>query len=463
MGCFYRDREELMAQQAYTGGGVTAEALIATSPGCGVISALKHRRSTTVQVVGDSTGDDKQSQTLLLEWFGRLGANIAARHPGKNFLLRQWNDASQFYDQPISVQLGSDGERFAAMSSGCLRYSAPSVTTGLTVTARVRPTSWTASGTFVLAAKYDTTGNQRGWQVGITTNGTLIFVASQDGIAVTTYTSTAVAPFAATAAGWVRYTYNGTNVVFSTSTDGVTFTQLGTTVAVTQTALFDNATIPYTLGSYLVGSTVTFPWAGDIGWVDIRGPGGNTLAPPMPEDWDQASSSVTNTVLLSGGSNVLLLNGSQSGQNISYFDDPTRRPKLMAPHGQDLILLNDGHNESGALLGAPWIALYSAWVANIKTLLPGVPIACLAQNPAYVPSAANNIFSLTPNQIANRSARGASLMTWANTQPGVWGLDVWNAFTALDSQLQFDGLHPTRDGSQVWADYVDAAVFMGAA
>jgi lysophospholipase L1-like esterase len=166
----------------------------------------------------------------------------------------------------------------------------------------------------------------------------------------------------------------------------------------------------------------------------------------------------SNTVVFSGSPTLLLLAGSQSGQNISYFDNATRRPKLMAQYGQDVILLNDGHNE-GNQAGPQWVSLYSTWVSNIRALHPSVPIVCLTQNPTKSP--------LTPNQTAVRARRGASLMTWARSQAGVYGVDTYPAFTDLAVQINADGLHPTKQGEvgaglsgqEKWAAYLHQALF----
>jgi lysophospholipase L1-like esterase len=189
-------------------------------------------------------------------------------------------------------------------------------------------------------------------------------------------------------------------------------------------------------------------------WIEIRsGIDGRTVVPPLLGDWEQASSSLTDTITFGGSPTLVLLCGSQSGTNISYHDNATRRPKLFTPHGQKLIILSTGQNDSGA--NATYVAAYSTWVTNIKALLPNVPVLCLTQNPVTTP--------MSNGSAGIRAARGVALMTWAAAQPGIYGLDTYRAFktasTGLASQLNTDGLHPNPAGSAVWATYVYNQVF----
>lgn len=90
----------------------------------------------------------------------------------------------------------------------------------------------------------------------IESSNVLRLLVSVDGSAFFTYDSTVVLPNV-TSAQWVRVTRNrtGGQVIFYTSPDGTTWTQLGTTIASTTFQLF-NSTVFYEVGSNSLGTTV---------------------------------------------------------------------------------------------------------------------------------------------------------------------------------------------------------------
>lgn len=426
------------------------------SPAAGVIAALRHGRSSTLQLVGDSTGDATD------EWFALLGRTLGARNRGFSVAWRPWNDTAQWYDPPTFLQVGSAGQQYATFAAGGVSYAAASIVGDLVATVKLRPVSWGSGAVQTMAGKYDPTGNQRGWQFNLTATGKLQFLWSANGTATTAVATTSAVPFAAGATGWVRVSFDvdngaaGNTATFATSPDGITWTTLDAPVITAGvTTLFDNATTPYQVAS-IQGFSATNPLAADVFWVEIlNGLTGPSVVPPLVSDWDQATFvTPSNTMLMGGSPTILLVAGCIPGQNIAYFDNATRRPKLLAPQGQDLILLSTGHNESAQLTAQTYIAAYAAWVANVKTLLPGVPICPVTQNPAKAPT--------TANDIAARAARGAAVMTWSRSQAGVYGLDTYPAFTDLAGQVNADGVHPVPAGSASWADYVDDALFAGA-
>lgn len=430
------------------------KSLVNSSAAAGVISALRHGVSTTMQVIGDSTGDSLE----FPEWFELLGNAVGARNPTFNVLHRKWNTGLLAYSPYVVNQVSSLGERWANFNVGGLIYTGTSVLGDLRVTARLNPTNWSAFQTF--ASKYDSTINQRGWQFNLTAAGRLQLIWSANGTAATgTLTSTVSVPFTNGNPGWVRVDFDvdngaaGNTATFSTSVDGVVWTVLGAPVITGGvTSLFNNTSVAYQLGS-LGGAALTQPYAGRIGWVEIQdGFNGAVMAPPMPDSWDQASSAIGDTILYTGGPNLLMNNGSASGQNSTYFT--TNIAKLLAPHGQDLLLLSTGHNESSVNSAANWITIFAALVNLMKTTRSGVPVGYVTQNPTRLPISANNT--------RQRAYRTKSSMTWARSQTGVYPLDTYPAFTNLATQLEADGLHPNVLGNQVWATYLDQVLFNSA-
>lgn len=423
------------------------------SPVVGVTAALKHNRSATMATLGDSTGD------TTAEWFSLLGQRIGGA-TDCNVLWRAWNDTNQNYDMPTTLLTGASGARYATLASGALTFAGATITGDIEVIVKASLADWTPAATNTLVSRYETTGNQRGWQLSISTSGRIQWIWSSSGTAATaTINSTVSVPFTDGAVGWVRVTFDvdngasGNTAKFYTSDDGSTWSQLGSDVVTASTTSLFASTAPVQIGS--VGTAITTPMAGSVYWVEVRDAlaNGSTTVPPLPDDWDQITSSTSGTVTFGGSPTLLLLSGSQSGQNIAYLDNATRRPKINAPHGQDVVFLSTGHNE-GNLSGAGWITTLSAWVTNLKSTLPGVPLVLTTQNPTAIGSTITN-----QNMRTVRAFRTAATATWAASQAGVYCVDTYRAITDTATQINADGLHPESTGSQAWADYMFTSLF----
>jgi len=106
---------------------------------------------------------------------------------------------------------------------------------------------WALGAAQGLLAKFDATGsNQRSYQIQIDASGFMFFEASANG-STTGYSATstaAVTGYDGTPV-WTRTTRNATtgDVKFYTSTDGSSWTQLGTTVTATAGAMFDGTAV----------------------------------------------------------------------------------------------------------------------------------------------------------------------------------------------------------------------------
>jgi hypothetical protein len=131
-------------------------------------------------------------------------------------------DATNYATHP-----GVDGSYFSTPNSVTLQ-----VTGDLDLRWHGKLRLWNTGTSQVLIAKRDGAGNNFGYELRIV-SGALWFNA---GITSTTQgdvNSTAVVPFTANSAGWVRATRTSStgDIRFYTSTDGTTWTQLGETVA----------------------------------------------------------------------------------------------------------------------------------------------------------------------------------------------------------------------------------------
>lgn len=139
--------------------------------------------------------------------------------------------------------------------------AANSVTGDLELIVRASLTDWTPAAIATLIAKWNTTGNQRSYALSVNTDGTLNLSWSADGTAVLSKNSTVATGFADGAIAWVRATLDvnngaaGNDVKFYTSTDGVTWVQLGTTVTTAATTAVFNSTAVLEVGSMITGTS----------------------------------------------------------------------------------------------------------------------------------------------------------------------------------------------------------------
>ena len=421
-------------------------------PAAGLAASLARQQTAVIQLLSDSTGVGTTS------WFGRIGTLLGAKYPAYNVLHRAWNAATQWYDAPTSLQSGPSGDsRITFAGSGAMRWSAAAITGDLDVRVRVLPTSWASGAVQVLAGRWASTGNQRSWWFGLSLAGSPVMTWTTDGASgtqVQVASSVNATAFAASLAagqpGWLRVTLDvdngasGNDVKFYTSTDGATWTQLGTTRTTAGVTSVFAGTAQYQIGA--LDTTVGSTFAGSMYWAEIRDTiDGVSLVPPLPATWDYATNASANTTVRAGSPTLLLVNGSEVGQTVAYWDNSTRRPRALSAHRQDLILMSSGHNEDFTFL-PNFVTSFDTWATNVKTLHPFAPMVAVSQNPQQSPRSVN--------QIQAHAARGAGLMGWAKSRAGVYGIDAYAAFTDLATQVQSDGVHPTATGAQAEADYV---------
>lgn len=156
----------------------------------------------------------------------------------------------------------------------------------LDLRAKVAADDWTPAANSYVMSKYTQTGNQRSYSLFIGTDGKLNFQFSNDGTASISKASTASTGFTDGTAHWIRVTLDvdngasGYDVKFYTSEDGVTWTQLGTTVTTaTATSVFASTAI-LEIGSRNAGTSDFFAGKFFEGQV-LSGIGGTSVAHPV--------------------------------------------------------------------------------------------------------------------------------------------------------------------------------------
>jgi len=140
--------------------------------------------------------------------------------------------------------------------------AALSITGDLTIDVKVAMDDWSPSAQQALVAKYTAAGGgQRAYQLLLNTDGTLAFNSSVSGASATVaVSSTAGTGFGDGTTNWIRVTFDvdngagGNDVKFYTSSDGSSWSQLGTTkTQVGTTSIFDSTAV-LEVGSNASGS-----------------------------------------------------------------------------------------------------------------------------------------------------------------------------------------------------------------
>ncbi len=140
---------------------------------------------------------------------------------------------------------------------------AASITGDLEIQALVSMEDWTPSAIQIIVSKYLNTGNQRSYYLAVNTNGTLILNQSTDGTSgsASNFFSTVATGVTNGQSKWIKATLDvnngasGRTANFYLSDDGLTWTQLGTSVTVATAANTFNSTASVIVGSYLAGTT----------------------------------------------------------------------------------------------------------------------------------------------------------------------------------------------------------------
>lgn len=406
----------------------------------GVLTHLSHNYSTVLQGVGDST---VVGFSAAAPWTAYIADRLGAYYDA-NVWMCAWNDTNQSYDPPTVRRVSSLGERTktvpVAGGAYWMTYTAPNVTGDIEITMKLTPTSWASGAAQQVLSKWANAGNQRGFSFQLGASGALVLQWTQDGITGKVATSTANVGFTAGNPGWVRVTLqvdngaSGYTAKFYTSTDGTTWTQLGTTITVAGVTSIFASSAKYQLWGF----------AGTYTWVQVRNAltNGVDMVPMLPDKWGQSSNMFT--IVPNGGPCILLMNGGASTKDVPWFDDPVRQPKVLTPTS-DVILIGLGINDTLGTFDANLRVAaerYLTFVRHVKSLRPAIPIVVTTQNPV----------AFTGTQTSY--LRAGSIATALALEPGVAVLDTYQAYVDLSTQIVGDGVHPSTAGQQAQADWM---------
>ncbi len=400
--------------------------------------------SAAIGVLGDSTGNERGATA---EWPELFIQRIASQYPSHNVKHTVWNDATQAYSIDELIQAGPLGERKVSFAKSLIIDAtlAPHIAGDIDVQCKVAMTDWTPAGNQNFVSKFGGAGS-RCWRFYINSAGNLVFEWSNDGTAQINKVATANTGLTDGAVSWIRVTLDvdngaaGSDVKFWKSSDGVTWTQIGSTVTTAGVAtVVDIAAQPFEIGARSISSELML---GNMYEVKIRnGIDGPIVAPVLPELWERRDDT---SYTFTGSPTLFLVNGSHPGAGISYLNDTTRRPKLNPDYGQTTIILSDSHNESFRA-GERFRVEYEAWIDSVMSLRPMATIVLSTQNQRKSPAT-----FIEPHAVRQQIIKSVASKRRLSV------IDTYKAFNGDDTLVSSDGIHPTKgsstvSGSVVWA------------
>jgi hypothetical protein len=201
-------------------------------------------------------------QTVTLNSSGATGARIAGERD-----LFQGTAANRpvylaYSGTKYGYLNGTAGNYFSTPDSAALSFS-----TAIGITAKINATDYTPSSPMVIAAKEDSTST-RSYRFSINTSGNLTLMLSPDGSsAASVATSSAALAFSDGTIGYVAVDWRASDgrVRFFTSSDGVTWSQLGTDQSIIIASIADTASV-VEIGRRVAG---TEPFNGKIYYVQF--------------------------------------------------------------------------------------------------------------------------------------------------------------------------------------------------
>jgi len=421
-----------------------------------------------VAVFGDN------SANANTEWFFQLMQWLTLKFPAYSVTHLSWNDTLQFWDNlsqaagiNYQMQTGTAGDAYVDFTgAGTLttpNVAALQLTGSLDIRVKARANDWTPAANMVLTSKYGAAG-QRSWRFYLSTAGNLILEVSTDGTATAAATSSVTTGLTDGTDSWVRATLAASSgaVNFYLSTDGVTWTPLGTqqTIAGSPLTLFNSTQAPEVGGR----GGGTEPWSGRIYYVEWRSGLDTAGEPRLILDLDTAIGSAadmsggtntfndyagrvwtisTSALVFGGAPGIVLFNGSGPATAITYSNDGTRGPKQRAIIAPDIAMINYGLSDGGQTYRTAYKQLADAFIAAWAD----VGVVAVVQPPKVAPA--------TSVQIKQHAVRNRQIVSLAQSQRyGV--IDAFLSFTkdprGAVALMDGTGVMPNTDGWAAWLD-----------
>lgn len=414
------------------------------------IADLNAGLSTNMISIGNSTASGTTTWPYAL--VNLLATKYTATH---NARYRVWNTTNQNYDPDVYIS-GSATSRYASNTTSGLflnHSDIQSITGDIDLRAYVSATSYATGSTQTLINKNNSTAGTVSFRFSIQATGTLQLLWSADGTTQISKVSTTTLVAAGITAGqniYLRSTLkvnngsSGNDVLFYYSSDGITWTQLGTTVT---TAGVTSIYMGNTLTKWEVGvnGSTSGPFVGKIYSAQIlAGINGTIVSPYSIESWIQYSGS---NITWAGNPILTMTIGGHPGSTISYLSDPVRALTLMPYDEYSTVFISSGHND-GLQHNQSYLSQWDAFLAIVKSRMPTGNMILVTENPETSPSL----------NYATRAKSNNQLLAWA-IRNGLNYIDVHGAFLSQPSWQSLinasDGIHPViPTGYAFWAKVV---------
>lgn len=339
--------------------------------------AINAGSSAVLNIIGDSTGAN------IYTWSGLLAQKLAEKSRVEYFTLT--NNATPGLADYGAPTVYGGGTRRGLLLGGQRgraqrRTTVGNWTSDLDVRVEAQVADWGLGTQQCFAARSGVASAS--WNFGIHYR-TLRLTLIQSGTLVSeNLQSSASVPFASGDTGWVRFTFTSGLVKFYTSTNGVTWTQLGTDRVCTTTVINTASLCDYSIGSMNGldngGAGASQCLTGTLYSAEIRdGINGPVLTAHGMDAWDEQAGDL-NTLI--GSPTIYVFNGSISGATLAYLSP--RLTKIVRRNLVGCWIINAGKNES---MGASFVADMGAAIATIKTL-SGYNGYVKNQYPNYTPA-----------------------------------------------------------------------------
>lgn len=416
-----------------------------------VKSALKfNKKNLLFAIQGDSTGNNDN------EWWILFLKEFIKKYPAYNLYRRLWDDTSKSYGEVVGLSQGSSGYKYAGITSTGANQviSTPDsasldITGDIEITALVALDNWKPTATTCIVEKWTTAGQRSYMLLVNATSGTIDLYWSNDGTTVNNIASTTAPTVANGSLLYIKVTFDvnngagGCTAKFYQSSDGETWTQIGTDVTQAGTTSIFAGTNLVRLGSYAGGST--WHLEGKLYTCTIRNGIGGT--PVLMFDAGMHYNGTTlqdllgltytavGAVSFTGGNSLQALNGCVSGQIASYA---TTNIATLIPSEPDLNFLNYCHNEGTNVDYTDYKTLLDA----LRTKYPRMGIVCSTQNQQNTTEVGYIQHGIRNSQVAKYAGVTNSVLIDFFTKT----LD----YAILDI-TSGDNVHPSANGHALWS------------
>ncbi len=408
---------------------------------------------SVISVQGDSTAND------VNEWFYLLMQDIHTKFPAYEVIQYLWSIPNDSFMPPTTVGAGSSGSGYVELSKGNDTFGTVTNDTNnmdtpaaLDVRVKFSIDDYANNGEGLLLSKFGAAGN-RSWALGLYSSGTPYLWWSEDGTVLSSpTTATAALPTAGTVI-YLRATIDSATdeLIFYTSSDeGDTWDQLGSTVTVSLTGIFNST------ADLHINGRGTAQWNGKFYHGEVLdGIDGAMVASPnaalyrLTEEFQAMKDINGNDFTFSAGvtdyqgsPTLFALNASASGKPLGYSLNTARFAK-QTPMKTDFSFVSYSHNDGGT---SDYYNNYETFIDWHVTKYKNALVVPVTQNPKKSPSSAEHTLE---------HAHRCGVIAQIAASKGLDFVDAYGDFLLTgdpDALVDVDGIHPNAAGSILWKD-----------